>query len=131
MLMSLGFSKLFALLSLASLCLTFTNLYTFSCSFSLRLCLLVFFLLLLLRFRMRLFTLGAIISLVLSLPPEEQLFSLNDLLGGLPSAVRRLVLLVEVRVSLEHDESLGRVDAHVLSERTGVQELLTTGVTRI
>lgn len=122
MLMSQGFSKFSDLLSIASLCLTFTYLYILSRSFRL-------LFLLSLRFRLRLFALSAIVTLFLSVPPEEELFSLNDLLGGLPSAVRRLVLLVEVRVSLEHDKSLGCVDTHVLGQRTGIQELLTTGVT--
>lgn len=56
---------------------------------------------------------------------EEELPSGNDLLCR---PARSAVGLVEVRLRLEHDERLGRVDAHVLRQAAGVQKLLPAGI---
>lgn len=60
---------------------------------------------------------------------EEEFSGGNDLLclpggGG-------AVLLVKVRVSLEHDEGLGRVDADVLRQAAGVQKFFPAGITGV
>lgn len=56
---------------------------------------------------------------------EEELPGGDDLLCR---PARVAVGLVEVRLCLEHDERLGRVDAHVLRQAAGIQELLPTGI---
>lgn len=58
---------------------------------------------------------------------EEQLGGRDDLLG-LPGGSGGPVLLVKVRVGLEHDERLGRVDADVLRQAGGIQEFLPAGI---
>lgn len=60
---------------------------------------------------------------------EDQLPCLQHL-PSWPHAARSL-LLVEVRISLEHDKHLGRVDPHVLGQAIGIQKLVPTGVTGI
>lgn len=58
---------------------------------------------------------------------EKQLGGWDDLLG-LPGGSSGPVLLVKVRVGLEHDERLGRVDADVLRQAAGIQEFLPAGI---
>lgn len=51
-------------------------------------------------------------------------------LSGRPRAAWP-ILLVEVRICLEHDQCLRRVDPHVLSQAVGIQKLVPTGVAGI
>lgn len=59
---------------------------------------------------------------------EEQFPCWDDLLGVPGGAGGAVVLLVKVRVSLEHDERLRRVEPHVLRQAGRVQELLPAGI---